>query len=211
MNEKCISYARVSTGKQELTRQINDLKSFAQSKGFEIVETITEVVSGSKSNNEREGIKKLLQKTKELKIKHILVSELSRLGRTPLEVITLIEELSTQRVSVHIQDYSLITLKPDGKRDPLCDYLIYILSQVSRMEKEQLVYRIKSGIAKAKSQGKRIGRQKGESLSDDDLLNKHKKVVKDLELGISIRKIAIIQNVSPTTVKKVKKVLATNR
>ena len=211
MNEKCISYARVSTGKQELTRQINDLKSFAQSKGFEIVETITEVVSGSKSNNEREGIKKLLQKTKELKIKHILVSELSRLGRTPLEVITLIEELSTQRVSVHIQDYNLITLKPDGKRDPLCDFLIYILSQVSRMEKEQLVYRIKSGIAKAKSQGKRIGRQKGESLSDDDLLNKHKKVVKDLELGISIRKIAIIQNVSPTTVKKVKKVLATNR
>ena len=123
----------------------------------------------------------------------------------------MIEELSTQRVSVHIQDYNLITLKPDGKRDPLCDFLIYILSQVSRMEKEQLVYRIKSGIAKAKSQGKRIGRQKGESLSDDDLLNKHKKVVKDLELGISIRKIAIIQNVSPTTVKKVKKVLATNR
>jgi DNA invertase Pin-like site-specific DNA recombinase len=207
MNIKCIPYARVSTGKQELTRQINDLKKFAETKNFVIHDFVTEIVSGSKRNQDREGILQLISILKQQQIKHVLVSELSRLGRTPLEVITLIEQLNQMKVSVHIQDYNLVTLNSKGEKDPLCDFLIYILSQVSRMEKEQLIYRIKSGITKARTQGKRIGRQKGEHLSDSELLKKHITIVNDLRKGISIRKVAKIYAVSPTTVKKVKKLL----
>jgi len=81
------------------------------------------------------------------------------------------------------------------------------MADLSRMESEQLSYRIKSGLQERKRKGMAIGRQAGTIESTEKFLNKHRQIVKYLNQGESIRWIATKLKVSPTTVNKVKKVI----
>ena len=205
--KKTVLFVRVSTADQNLERQVEDLQKYASSKGLDVIQTISEKVSGVVSNNEREGVSELIKLAQIGEIDKVLVTELSRLGRSAFEIITLINTLTELKVSVLIQDYNIETLDRNGKRQPMAEFLIYIISQIAQMERETLKTRIKSGMDSAKRKGVKIGRPEGSSLNDQDILNKYPSVVKDIKAGISIRKTAKIHSISPNTVKKIKRCL----
>jgi DNA invertase Pin-like site-specific DNA recombinase len=137
----------------------------------------------------------------------LVVSEISRLGRNPFQIQQIIEELAEMGISIHIESLGLKTIDENGTRSPLVEFMLAILVQLSRMEREFLIQRVKSGLTRAKSIGKTLGRPQGSIINNESLLKKYKPLSVDLMKGLSVRKAAKIHDCSLNTVLKVKKVL----
>lgn len=198
---------RVSSADQNHQRQIEELTTFANSKGYSIIETITETVSGAKKNNERKGIQQLLKLAETGKIKKVLIHEVTRLGRDTQQVLTTLETLHAYGVSVYVKNYSLETLNPDGKVNAMAQFLFTILADIGRMERITLIERTKSGMEQAARNGRVIGRPKGTLKPTKEKLKEYSKVVKCLKENQSIRNTAKICNVGISTVQRIKKLL----
>jgi len=83
-----------------------------------------------------------------------------------------------------------------------------LLAEMARSERETLVERINSGLAKARRQGKKLGRPAGSTLSRKEFLATHKDVVKQLRADHSIRNAAKITGKGVSTVQRVKATLS---
>jgi DNA invertase Pin-like site-specific DNA recombinase len=200
-------FARVSKKSQVTDRQVSELKAYAKRQSYQIVAAFTETISGSTKNERRPMLQNLLELALTGKIQKVLVSEVSRLGRRTSEVLQVLEQLERARVSVFVLNYSLETIKPDGSRNPMAQFLFTLLAEFARMEKELLVERINSGLEEAKRQGKKLGRPAGTTTEDQDLIKKYPAVVRNLGKGLSIRQVSKLCDVADNTVQKVKKAL----
>ena len=203
--KKCCVFARVSTDKQSNDRQISDLSTYAEGKGWKVVHSIQEKISGATENKDREGIQELIGLAQKRKIDVVLVTELSRLGRNAFQVQSLIEEMKGYGVSVAIQTLGIETME-NGKESPLVGLMIAVINQFSQMERQFLIDRINSGLNKAREKGIRLGRREGAE-SQIAFLNRYKSIVPDLP-KLSVRQIAKLHDISPATVMKLKKVVA---
>ncbi|AKD04375.1 recombinase family protein [Pontibacter korlensis] len=203
---KSVIYTRVSKEEQTTQRQVNDLKKV---EGFEVVKVFSENISGfTKSVGERKVLQDMLKFVHNHEIECILISEISRLGRNTQETLTLMKELEEKGICLHIQNLG-ITLGADTEKDRIFNKLIItILSDISRLESENLSYRIKSGLRNRKAQGLHVGRKVNSSESRDRFLAKHKQVIKYLNLGRSYKEIQAITGTAPATISKVKKAMA---
>lgn len=98
-------------------------------------------------------------------------------------------------------------IEDNGNRSPIVEFMLSILVQLARMEREFLIQRVKSGLNHAKSKGKVLGRPKNTVMDHQDFLKKYKYLSADLINGLSVRKAAKIHDVSLNTVLKVRKAL----
>ena len=202
---KALIYCRVSRKDQDYQRQISDLRSAASSKGWEVVDIITEKISGAKTK--RAGIDRVLELAENGQYQKLLVTEISRLGRSTLHVLQIVERLHELKISVYLGSYGVETIQPDGKRNPMIAMLISILSEFAAMEREHLITRTKSGLAYAKKNGTTLGRPFGTMKTSEKLVKENPKVVKLLKAKRSIREIAKLTDRSVNTVLKVKRAL----
>ena len=99
------------------------------------------------------------------------------------------------------------TLLSSGKENIVFKPILITLMGYAEMERELTRERILSGLDEARRKGKKLGRPKGSVIDKTHLLEKHKKVVKELKTGMSIRKTAKICAVSVFTVQKVKRLM----
>ena len=201
---KVALFARVSTKTQDNNRQIDDLKSYANRSGYNIVEVITEQLSGTTAFKDRPQIHKILMSAKSGEIDKVLITEVSRLGRKTSDILQIIEILTELRVSVVILNYRIETLLPNKKINPVATLLFTLLAEFARLEKELLKERINSGLERAIRNGVKLGRPKGSQQSEGSFRLKYKHVISDLRSGLSIRKISKIRGVSINTIQKVK-------
>ena len=201
-------FARVSSNTQDCNRQLADLSSVANRNGWLVVSTITTTVSGSKKRrSEREDINQLIELAKARKIKKVLISEVSRLGRRSSETYMLLEQLTELGISIYVHNYGMETLLANGKRNPAASLIFVIFNEQARTEVELLSERIRSGQAEAKRQGKHIGRKSGSFKSIEQIKSEYPKVIKYLEAGTyTIREIAQLAGVANGTVMKVKNI-----
>lgn len=197
---------RVSStdGRQSYQRQIDDLTQYAENRGLLVIGIISEKISGATKNEHREGVQELLKKAQNKEFDKLLISELSRLGRSAFEVQKIIEELSELGISIIIQNLNIETLDSKGKRNPMVDLMLAIISQFSQMELSFLKERINSGISRAKAKGIHCGRKSGSTIPIEEMKRKYSKVILDLKGGVSIRKTARIHSISVNTVQRVK-------
>ena len=136
-----------------------------------------------------------------------MVHEVSRLGRRTSEVLTLIDELKKDSIRVYIKSLDFL-INGNGATEAINKLIVTLLADLSRMESEQMSFRIKSGLQERKRQGKHIGRHFGTIEDREKFLSKYKKVISYLQKGESIRWIATKLKVSPTTVQKVGKLIS---
>ena len=200
--EKGAIFVRVSKREQDYQRQLEDLRVVAQTQKVEIVKEIAEKISGAKNNEERDGVQELLRLAQRGIIQKVLVQEVSRLGRSTVEVLKVLEELTSLNVSVYVQNFGFETLK-SGKRNPIAQFMFTLLAEFARMERETLRERILSGMEEARRQGKHLGRPDGSLENKETFLKKYPSVVRNLRQGISVRKTAKICDTSINTVRKV--------
>jgi DNA invertase Pin-like site-specific DNA recombinase len=198
---------RVSTSKQETDRQVSELSSYARDKGYNIVEVAEETASGRSCEEQREGLKKVLQLAQEGLIKKVLVHEVSRLARKNSVAHKFVETLDDFGVSLYWHAQGVETLLPNGKRNPSARIMLALLAEIARAEVETLRDRISSGLAEARRKGVKLGRPLGTKLDKMRFLKKHKDVSRLLSDGYSIRHVAKICDKGISTVQRVRSVI----
>ena len=199
--EKVVLYCRVSTQVQDYERQVSDLTQFAKKHQWEIAETFTEKISGAKKNDERKELTSLLSYACVHYINRVLVTELSRLGRDTLQVLAAIDMLNKAKVSLYIMNYNIETLTPDGKVNPMSQFMITLLAEVARMERRTIKERMASGYNNFRANGGKVGRKTGYRKSDEDFRTQYKDVFRLLGKGVSLRDISKATGVSVNTVR----------
>ena len=199
---------RVSTQKQETERQISELRAYADSKGYDVLEMCRETVSGRADEDEREGLTRAAELARFGKIKKVLVHEVSRLARKNSVTHKFVETLEECGVSLYWHAQGFETLLPNGKRNPAASVMLALLAELARGEVELLRERINSGLAEARRKGVKLGRPVGTTIDRETFLQKHKDIVRFLKSGQSVRNTAKLSGKGFSTVVRVKAVLA---
>lgn len=190
MGQKAVIYARVSTSDQSCERQIDELTSFAERGNFEIVGVFKETASGTKSN--RAARNQIMDLAQARRINAVLVTELSRWGRSTQDLLQTLEQLAGWKVSIVAMSGMTFELStPHGRM------MATLLAGIAQFERDLLSERVKSGLAAAKARGKKLGRQKGQRPKADRLAPK---VLELIEEGRSYRWIARDLAISKNTV-----------
>lgn len=210
--KKAVIYARVSsTGdRQDTARQIKDLEKYARSQNVEIVKIYEEHVSGAKRIEERQVLTECLEYCTRNSVDFLLLSELSRLGRSTLQVLRSLEILHEAKVSVYIQNLGLYTLQPGGKVNPIASIMVTVLAEMANIERSNIQYRLNSGRANYIANGGKLGRKKGSTKSEEKLKDEYKETILLLKKGYSIRNIAKLQGIGISTVQRIKKQFINN-
>ena len=206
MKTKAVIYARVSSSndRQDTTRQIEDLRKYAVSQNIEIVNVFQEHISGAKKNEERQVLTDCLNYCTTHSVNYLLLSELSRLGRSTLQVLRSLDILHESKVSVYIQNLGLYTLQPNGDVNPIASIMVTVLAEMANIERSNIQYRLNSGRANYIAKGGKLGRKTGSTKTDDKKKEEYKEVIALLRKGYSIRNIAKLQSIGISTVQRIK-------
>ena len=186
------SYIRVSTEEQNLENQKK-----AISEQFNIDEWIEEKKSGTVDYQKR-SLGELIKKLKSGDT--LVITELSRLGRSISMVFDIISELKKKKVRV-IAIKNNFDLNPDNENDIVSSVLLFAFSLSAQLEREMISERTKLGLATARAKGKRIGRQVGEKVYNVKLRKYETELINAYKNGESINSLATRYGVKWITVK----------
>ena len=207
--EQVAILARVSTQRQDYERQVVELTDYCQRMNWEVVKVFANKVSGATRNADREEISGLVDYVKEHRLNRVVCLEISRLGRNTLEALKVINYLNENGVSLHIKNYNLNTLNPDGKVNPVASLICTILLEIASMERLTLKERMESGrnqyIAKCREQGIKMGRPSTYRKSDENYKDQYQKEIGLLRKGISLRNVKAITGTSLGTLQRLKR------
>ena len=193
MGQRAVIYCRVSTADQSCVRQKDELKRFAERAGYEVSGIFMETGSGVRVD--RAERRKVMALAQAREIDAILVTELSRWGRSTIDLISTLQELESYRVSlIAITGMTFDLATPHGRM------LATVLAGIAEFERDLISERVKSGLAAARARGKVLGRQKGERPKSDRLAPKVLALVAEKrsyrwiarDLGISKNTVAAI-------------------
>lgn len=186
---KVAIYCRVSTTDQDCDRQERELKSYASRAGYEVVGLFAETASGK--NSDRVERKKIMRLARNRQIDAVLVSEISRWGRSTCDLIETLVALNAWNVSlIASTGFQFDMNTPQGK------LMSTLLAAIAEFEREIICDRVRSGLNAARARGQKLGRKKGYRPSD-----RYKNKVLTLQSeGYSYRRIGDKLGLSPTTV-----------
>lgn len=205
-NKIAVIYARVSSGndRQDTGRQIEDLKRYAKSQDIEITNIYQEHISGTKKIEERQILGECLEYCVRESVNFLLLSELSRLGRSTLQVLRSLEILHEAKVCVYIQNLGLYTLQADGKVNPIASIMVTVLAEMANIERSNIQYRLNSGRANYISKGGRLGRKVGSNKTEEKKKEEYKETILLLRKGYSVRNVAKLQGLGLSTVQRIR-------
>lgn len=203
-----VIYARVSSvsDRQNTQRQIEDLARFASQCDYEVLKVSEEHISGTTKNENRTVLMECLSFCTANKVNCLLLSELSRLGRSTLQVLKSLEMLHESKVSVYIQNLGIYTLQPNGDVNPIASIMVTVLAEMANIERSNIVYRLNSGRESYIAKGGKLGRKEGSVKTINKKKEEYKEVISLLKKDYSIRNVAQLAKVSISTVQRVKKV-----
>jgi putative DNA-invertase from lambdoid prophage Rac len=190
LGQSAAIYCRVSTADQTCVRQERDLKALAKKAGYKIVGVYKETASGAK--DDRAERKKVLALAQARKVDVILVTELTRWGRSMLDLFHTLQDLQAWEVSLIAQTGVQFDLRTaQGK------LIASLMAALAEFERDLLRERVRSGIAAARKRGVIFGRQLGQRVKAD----RHApRVLKLVEAGQSYREISHRLGISKNTV-----------
>ena len=171
---------------------------------MEIVKIYEEHISGAKKNEERQILTECLDFCTGNNVDYLLLSELSRLGRSTLQVLKSLEQLHEAKVSVYIQNLGIYSLQPNGEVNPIASILITVLAEMGNIERSNIQYRLNSGRTQYVMNGGKLGRKTGSIKSEDKKRDEYKEVISLLKRGYSIRNTAKLTDCSISTVQRIK-------
>jgi putative DNA-invertase from lambdoid prophage Rac len=185
-------YCRVSTDDQCCERQERDLKAFARRSGHKIVAVFKETASGA--DDDRPERKKVMALARAREIEAILVTELSRWGRSTQDLVQTLDDLHGWKVSVLAQNGLSFDLSTSTGK-----LMRTIMAGLAEFERDLIRDRVKSGLAAARARGVKLGRQHGQRPSD----KKAKRVLVMRKEGLSYRLIGRNVGLSKNTVMEI--------
>ncbi|EAW7861221.1 recombinase family protein [Salmonella enterica] len=186
---RVFAYCRVSTLEQTTENQRREIEAA----GFTVKpqRLIEEQISGSVSASERPGFARLLDRMENGDV--LIVTKLDRLGRDAMDVRKTVEQLAESDIRVHCLALGGVDLTSAAGK-----MTMQVISAVAEFEKDLLIERTHSGLARARAAGKRFGRPS--TLSEEQ----RKAVLQCLKEGASISALARKFNTTRQTILRVK-------
>lgn len=196
---RVVLYCRVSTSDQDNDRRERDLREYAERAGFEVVGVFRETLSGIRKAKGKEPVerKKAMAMAQDRRMDAVLVTELTRWGRSTQDLMDTLGQLASWDVSLIAQTGLTFDLSTaQGK------LIANLMASLAEFEHDLLRERVRSGIAAAKARGQTFGRRAGYRPSD-----RHAPEVIRLaeEEELSQRRIAEKLGISKTTVNEILK------
>jgi DNA invertase Pin-like site-specific DNA recombinase len=185
-------YVRVSTDGQTVENQRRDLRASAKRHGWLVVETFDDNgVSGAKSRDERPAMRRLMEGVGRKDFDMVAAWSVDRLGRSLQDLVGFLGELQAKGVDLFLHKQGLDTSTPAGKA------MFQMLGVFSEFERAMIQERVRAGLARARAQGKKLGRP---PVAPDI----EKAIRKSLAAGNGILKTAAAVGVGSSTVQRVK-------
>ncbi|MBH9669620.1 recombinase family protein [Burkholderia contaminans] len=186
---RTFAYARVSTTDQTPANQLREIEAA----GFNVDKrrVITESISGSVSADQRPGFGELLLKMEEGDV--LIVTKLDRLGRNAMDVRATVEALAGRGIRIHCLALGGVDLTSAAGR-----MTMQVLNAVAEFERDLLIERTQAGIARAKAEGKSMGRPSALSEVQQDEVRHH------LSEGASVASLAKRYSTSRQTIMRIR-------
>jgi len=143
-------YARVSTLDQQPENQLQELRRYVEARGWTGQEFVDHGVSGTKDR--RPALDRLVADARRRKVDTVVVWRLDRLGRSLKHLVTLLDDLQALGVGFVSLGEGIDLQTPAGRLQ------LHILAALSEFERCRIAERVQAGLARARSQGKRLGR-----------------------------------------------------
>jgi DNA invertase Pin-like site-specific DNA recombinase len=161
---RVIAYLRISTGDQDLDTQKLELHEYARRNDIKINEFI-EVKMSSRKTTQARKIEELLEDLQAGDV--LLISELSRLGRSVGQIIQIVDTLIKNQVQLVAVKESI---NINGKQNIQTKTMITMFALFAEIERDLISERTKQGLLAARNKGKLLGRPKGVSAELDPKL-----------------------------------------
>ena len=185
---KTIAYIRASTGKQDVNNQKLAILEFARHANLKVDEFVEITISSRKTSKQRR-IDELLEKLVDSDT--LIVTELSRLGRSTSEVVTLVNELLQRNIRVIVIKQNLDI----AQHDMSSKIIVTLFSLFAELERDLVSLRTKEALATKKAQGIQLGKPKG-TIQASKFDKDRERIEELLRLGMSVRKIAKVMGYS---------------
>jgi len=184
-SKRVVIYARVSTEKQTLENQLSELREVASRNNWEIVDEYLEKVSGAKSRSERKEFDRLMKDSVRGRFDLIMAWDVSRLGRSLKTLVEFMDDIHEKSIDLYLHVNGIDTTTSAGRA------MFSMIGVFSQFEREIIRERINAGLARAKSEGKKLGRPSSfnEGMARSVRLLREqgmsiKKIASNLEIGI---------------------------
>lgn len=145
-------YFRVSTDDQSVMPQQQELRAYAQTRGWTVVGEYTDVISGSKSS--RVSLDQMMGRVRQKQFDAILVVKMDRLARSLSHFAQLVAEFDKFGVALVCPGQGIDT----SKANPAGRLQMHVLAAVAEFERSLIVERTKAGLAAARARGVRLGK-----------------------------------------------------
>lgn len=150
---KALIYARVSTNSQNTANQILELESVASRNNWQVVQVLEDNgISGAKNRSERPALDSLFKMIQRKEVDVVMSWSIDRLGRSIKNLVELMNEIQSAGVDLYVHQQAINTKTPAGRM------VFGIFASLAEFEREMIRDRINAGLARAKSEGKKLGR-----------------------------------------------------
>jgi DNA invertase Pin-like site-specific DNA recombinase len=189
--KKVAIYARVSTDQQTTENQLRELREVAARSGWVVTkEYIDHGISGAKGRDKRPAFDALLKDAVRKEFDVIAAWSVDRLGRSLTDLLGFLDDIHAKGIGLYLHQQGVDTTTPGGKA------LFQMVGVFAEFERAMIQERVKAGLARARSQGKTLGRPKVDQTIEAEILALR-------QTGIGQLKIAKTLGVGTGTVQRV--------
>jgi DNA invertase Pin-like site-specific DNA recombinase len=184
-------YARVSTSGQTVSNQVNELRKVAERHGWEIVHEYRDRgVSGAKGRDKRPQFDQMLKAANRREFDIIMSWSVDRLGRSLQHLVEFLGDIQHKGVDLYLHQQNIDTSTPSGKA------MFQMVGVFAEFERSMIQERVKAGLARARKEGKKLGRPPVSPEIEEKIRDARKK-------GLGMAKIARTLGVGVSTVQRV--------
>ena len=150
---KAAIYTGVSTNGQTVKNQLIELRAVAERKGWEVVAEYTDKgISGAKGRDERPGLDSMMMAANRKEFDVLMAWSIDRLGRSLLHLLQTMNVLHARGIDLYLDREGIDTSTPMGQM------IFNITGSFAQFERSMIQERVKAGMARAKKEGKHVGR-----------------------------------------------------
>ena len=151
--KRAVLYLRVSTVDQTTANQERELRQIAERVGYEIVKVYKDHgISGAKRRDERPQFDAMCRDAAKRQFDVVMAWSVDRLGRSLQDLVGFLSELHSLRIDLFLHQQGLDTTTPAGKA------MFQMLGVFAEFERSIIQERVRAGLARARSEGKQLGR-----------------------------------------------------
>jgi DNA invertase Pin-like site-specific DNA recombinase len=153
--KRAVLYLRVSTLDQTTANQERELRQVASRMSCKIVKVYKDHgISGAKGRDKRPAFDALCRDATQRQFDLVMAWSVDRLGRSLQDLVAFLSELHALRIDLFLHRQGIDTTTPAGKA------MFQVMGVFAEFERAMIQERVRAGLARAKADGKQLGRPK---------------------------------------------------